>query len=181
MWSLSGRAEIRRSNRLILAPWSRLARACGILVVDPSMVPPDIRLCRLRATSNHRRLTPGLIGSFGADSTSLTKSASYKAGHMTAPRNDQNKHQIALAPKEPSTHDNARRDVRAFHDKGHRRSPNCNGQIARNVSDGCFQLLIQIIEISVFILSKIARPVNARHDQTPAYRDDTASIGHFEP
>jgi hypothetical protein len=34
-----------------------------------------------------------------------------QAGHMTAPRNDQNKHQIALAPKEPSTHDTASASV----------------------------------------------------------------------
>ena len=52
MWSLSGRAEKRRSNRLILAPWSRIARACGILVADPSTVPPDIRLCRPHIGAN---------------------------------------------------------------------------------------------------------------------------------
>ena len=38
-----------------------------------------------------------------------------------------------------------------------------------------------IIEIYEFILAKIELRVNARHDQTPAYGDDTASIGHFEP
>jgi hypothetical protein len=42
----------------------------------------------------------------------LTKSASYKAGHMTAPRNDQNHPQITLATKGPSTHDTAIRTTR---------------------------------------------------------------------
>ena len=67
--------EKSRSKRLILAPWNRQARACGILVADPNMIPPDIRLWRPLGYIKCCRFNPGSTGRFGVHSAPLTKFA----------------------------------------------------------------------------------------------------------
>ena len=63
----------RRSERLILAPWSRQARACGILVADPNMIPPDIRLWRPSGDIQLASVHPWFNGSLRCPRHSLDK------------------------------------------------------------------------------------------------------------
>ena len=59
--------------KAILAPWNRQARACGILVADQKMIPPDIRLWRLSGDIQWPSVRPWFNGPRQCSRHSLDK------------------------------------------------------------------------------------------------------------